>query len=53
MSERRRARFRRDALRLVAAVLVAGLLTAAGLTLVSKPPPGTKLYCRTGEIRTH
>jgi hypothetical protein len=53
LRERRRARFRRDALRLVAAVLVAGLLTAAGLTLVSKPPPGTKLYGRTGEIRTH
>ena len=53
LRERRRARFRRDALRLVAAVLVAGVLTAAGLTLVPKPPPGTKLYGRTGEIRTH
>ncbi len=51
--ERRRARFRKDALRLVAALLVAGLLTSVGLAITSKPPPGTKLYGRTGEIRTH
>lgn len=52
-SERRRARFRKDALRLVAALLVAGVLTAVGLAITTKPPPGTKLYGRTGEIRTH
>jgi hypothetical protein len=53
LRERRRARFRKDALRLVAALLLAGVLTAAGLALTSKEPPGTKLYGRTGEIRTH
>lgn len=53
VSERRRARFRKDALRLVAALLVAGVLTAGGLAITSKPAPGTKLYGRTGEIRTH
>jgi hypothetical protein len=52
-SKRQRARFRKDALRLVAALLVAGVLTAIGLQLTEKPPPGTKLYGRTGEIRTH
>jgi hypothetical protein len=53
LGERRRARFRKDALRLVAALLLAGVLTGAGLALTSKEPPGTKLYGRTGEIRTH
>jgi hypothetical protein len=53
LRERRRARFRKDALRLVAALLLAGVLTGAGLALTSKEPPGTKLYGRTGEIRTH
>ena len=53
LRERRRARFRKDALRVAAALLVAAVLTAAGLALTSTPPPGTKLYGRTGEIRTH
>jgi hypothetical protein len=51
--ERQRARFRKDALRVVAALLVAGVLTAIGLQLTEKPPAGTKLYGRTGEFRTH
>jgi hypothetical protein len=53
LRERRRARFRKDALRLVAALLVVGVLTAGGLTFTSKEPPGTKLYGRTGWITTH
>jgi hypothetical protein len=51
--ERRRARFRRDALRVAVAFLVSALLTFIGLQLTHKPPPGTKLYGRTGEFRTH
>jgi hypothetical protein len=53
LRERRRARFRRDALRVAVALLVSALLTFIGLQITTKPPPGTKLYGRTGEFRTH
>jgi hypothetical protein len=50
--ERPRARFRNDALRVAAALLVAAVLTLIGLQVTHPPPHGTKLYGRTGEIRT-
>jgi hypothetical protein len=52
-TERRRARFRRDALRVAAALVVAALLVVLGLQVAVDPPGPRTLYGRTGEIHTH
>jgi hypothetical protein len=51
--ERRRARLRNDALRLVAALAVATLLVVLGLQVTADPPGDHTLFGRTGEIHTH
>jgi hypothetical protein len=54
--ERRRAKLRKartDALRVAAAVAVALLLVALGLTVATDPPGERTLYGRTGEVHTH
>jgi hypothetical protein len=49
----KRARSRRDALRLAAVVAVAALLVAAGLQFITDPPGERVLHGRTGEIRVN
>ncbi len=51
-SERRRARFRRDALRVVAALMISALITVLGLQFMPDPPGPRTLFGRTGEIHT-
>jgi hypothetical protein len=52
-SERRRARFRRDALRVVAALLLTAVITVLSLQFLPDPPGERTLFGRTGEIHTH
>jgi hypothetical protein len=52
-AQRRRARFRKDALRLVAALAVSALLVVLGLQVAVDPPGDRTLFGRTGEIHTH
>jgi hypothetical protein len=52
-AQRRRATFRNDALRLVAAVAVAAVLVVLGLQVTADPPGDRTLFGRTGEIHTH
>jgi hypothetical protein len=52
-AERRRARLRNDALRLVAAFAVAALLVVLGLQVAGDPPGDRTLFGRTGEVHTH
>lgn len=51
--QRQRARFRRDALRVVAAVLITGVLAGVSIQLLPDPPGDRTLFGRTGEIHTH
>jgi hypothetical protein len=51
-SERRRARFRRDALRVAAALAVSALLLVGGLEVTPSSEHGKTLFGRTGEVHT-
>jgi hypothetical protein len=52
-TERRRARFRRDALRVAVALVISALLFVLGARLAVDPPGDRTLFGRTGEIHTH
>lgn len=52
-TERRRARFRQDLLRVVAALLISALLVVLGLTVAGDPPGDRTLFGRAGEVHTH
>jgi hypothetical protein len=52
-TERRRARFRQDFLRVVAALLISALLVVLGLAVAGDPPGDRTLYGRAGEVHTH
>ena len=52
-TERRRARFRQDLLRVVAALLISALLVVLGLAVAGDPPGDRTLFGRAGEVHTH
>lgn len=52
-TERRRARFRHDVLRVAVAFLVAVVLVVLGAEIAVDPPGDHTLFGRTGEVHTH
>jgi hypothetical protein len=52
-TERRRARFRHDALRVAVALVVAVVLVVLGAEIAVDPPGDHTLFGRTGEVHTH